>query len=107
MSKNAANKSKLAEERKRDKQERDEHLEDMKTLMKTPVGRRILHKFLKECRTFQSVWQPSAAIHRDAGKQELGHKILTDMVEADRKLAAAMVAEAYEIELEGDNNERT
>jgi hypothetical protein len=100
--KNASNPKQIANATKNARQQRIIHLQDMKDVMASVQGKKILHWILAECRVHQSVWQPSAAIHRDAGKQEIGHLIMRDMVEADRTLAAAMVAEAYYREIEGE-----
>lgn len=99
---NAADPKRVKEAKKKLNSKQQEHLNNMRTLMNSKPGRDILHWLLAECKVHKSVWQPNAAIHRDAGRQEIGHMIMSHMVKADQKMAAQMVAEAYNKEIEGE-----
>lgn len=75
---------------------RDQELDDIRSIIATESGRRFLARLLAHCKVSRSVWQPSAAIHRDAGIQEVGHFVLGEVVAADRRAAADFLTEAYE-----------
>lgn len=75
---------------------------DMRTLLAMPEYRRFVAWLFAECRISASVWSPSAAIHRDAGRQELGHAVARKIVEVDKKALSELLTDAYERELQGE-----
>lgn len=77
---------------------------DMYELLNMPSGafKRFVANMLAETRVSQSVWSQSAAIHRDAGRQEIGHLICRKVVEVDEKALAELLTDAYKKELEGE-----
>lgn len=75
---------------------------DMRTLLAMPEFRRFVAEMFAECRISSSVWSPSAAIHRDAGRQELGHYIARKIVQVDEKALAELLTDAYKKELQNE-----
>lgn len=93
--KRAEDKLKLAREQRRN---------DWNELISLPsgAGMRIVEYLCAECGVARSPWSQSAAIHRDAGHQEIGHLIMRRVVEANPQKAAEMLIGAYKRELEGE-----
>jgi hypothetical protein len=102
---NASNEEQLKEAKRKESADRMQAIADMRKVVSSPEGKRVLEKIIAFCKPTQSIWNPSAAIHRDAGRQEVGHLILSMIVEADRAACATMLTEAYERALEGDSND--
>jgi len=63
-------------------------------VMKAPAGRRVMWDLLCKARVFESIWNPSAAIHYNAGRQDFGHELMADLLEADETLYELMEREA-------------
>lgn len=66
----------------------------LKATMATPEGRAALMDILEDCKVFESIWHPSAAIHYNAGVQDVGHQLLARIVDADEGLYELMEREA-------------
>lgn len=79
---NAADPSQVREGRKQERLRRQNELADLKAVLETPAGMRVLLRVLNKCRTFESIWHPSALIHFNAGQQDIGHFLLQEIVEA-------------------------
>lgn len=85
--KSAGNKVNLKEkERKRDLQE----------VLSTVEGRRFLWGQLKKCKVYESIWEGSAKIHYNAGKQDLGHELMAEILEASPEAYLQMQKESME-----------
>jgi len=69
---------------------RDQELND---ICSTPQGRRFMWRLLGHCRTFESIWKNSAEIHYNAGQQDLGHFLMSEIVEADQEIYFQMMRE--------------
>lgn len=74
---------------------RDCELDDLKSVLSKPEGRRVLWRIMSECSTFGSIWHPSAAIHYNSGKQDLGHWLMGEITEAGEDLLFKMMKENY------------
>jgi hypothetical protein len=84
---------------KADKAETDlalQHALDLAALLESPAGRRVLWRILTECQTFKSIWDPSSKIHYNAGKQDIGHKLMTWIMEAKPSAFTTMMEEHNE-----------
>jgi len=66
--------------------ERELELSDIRAVLKTAEGRRVLWRLLDMAAPFRSIWEQSARIHYNAGKQDFGHFIMSEMEEADLQL---------------------
>jgi hypothetical protein len=51
----------------------------LKSVMNTADGRLVMWELLRTCGIFSSVWEASAKIHYNAGRQDVGHEILSDL----------------------------
>ena len=85
---------------------RDQELDDIRAVVSTVAGRRFVSRLLRRCGVSQSVWEPSAAIHRNAGIQEVGHFILGEVVAADPASGATLLIEAYQSEIQKPKGDR-
>lgn len=75
----------------------NEH-EDMRAVLATPQGRRMLWRLLEHCKVFESIWHPSALIHHNSGRQDVGHYIMAKIAEADEARLFQMMQEAKSAE---------
>jgi len=78
------------------KQERREleFLNSVRATMATIEGRAVMWGLLERAGVFRSVWDPSARIHYNAGRQDFGHELLSLLLEADEQLYLLMEQEA-------------
>jgi hypothetical protein len=63
-------------------------------VMKTQPGRLVMWELLSTCGVFRSVWEASAKIHYNAGRQDVGHELQADLHEVDTDLYLLMEKEA-------------
>lgn len=88
-----SNEAKLKEAKERDKDRRRQELNDLRTVLSSVSGRRLFWRLMEQCKTFETVWEPSARIHYNAGKQDIGHFVMSEIVEADENLLFKMMKE--------------
>lgn len=79
---NAADKSQVKEKEIAERDLRKKELADVAEIASTPAGERFLRRLLAKAKTFESIWEPSAKIHYNAGQQDFGHFIMGEIVEA-------------------------
>lgn len=70
-----------------------EELEDLRQVLETGYGRRVLWGLLEWCGVFESSWAPSAAIHYNEGRRAVGLKIMADITQADSEALLDMMRE--------------
>lgn len=108
---NAADESQVEEAQKLAKEIRRTELNDIRQVLSTVSGRRLLWRLMGNCRTFSSVWEnkDSAKIHYNSGQQDIGHFIMAEIVEADENLLFKMMREAKKEqgEMNDDRNNRS
>lgn len=77
-----------------EKKRREQLLADLRAVLKTGEGRRVLWAILGNCRTFESVYDENALrmAHR-AGRQDLGHELMADIDAAQPDAFVAMMKE--------------
>lgn len=97
--KNAADEEQVKQARSREKRIRERELSDIRYLLQSPQGRRFLWKLMGRCKTFESIWEPSAKIHFNAGQQDLGHFIMAEIIEADENSLLQMMKESKQGEM--------
>lgn len=85
--KHAARKARMAEERL---------LDATRAVMDTVSGRIFVRGLLEKAGVYRSIWDPSAKIHYNAGRQDYGHELMALIVEADDLLFGQMEHEARE-----------
>lgn len=63
-------------------------------VMATPEGRRVFWGLLETCGVHRSVWEASAKIHYNAGRQDVGHEIESDLIGTSEEQFEQMRKEA-------------
>jgi hypothetical protein len=77
-------------ERARLKRERHE----LRMVLKTDIGRRVLFRFLRHCGVFNTVLGPDAQITAfNAGRQDVGHWLMAVIEKADDAALYTMMSE--------------
>ena len=94
--KNAASEAQVRsaghKERLREKSEK----KDLQEVLSTVEGRRFLWGQLKKCKVYESIWESSAKIHYNAGKQDLGHELMAAILDASPEAYLQMQKESME-----------
>lgn len=113
---NAANPAQTKAAGKVERRQRDLELGDLAMVLATPEGRRTLWRVLIQCRVHETVYpvnllegeNPTLRLAYNSGRQDLGHFLEAEIVEADeeglfrmmREAKARAQAEADELESE-------
>lgn len=99
---NAADEKQAQEAKGKLKRKRMAELNDVRDVLAIPAGRRVLLRLIAEFRVSQSVMDPNPGIQSwNSGRQDAAQFILGEIVVADFKVGAEMLAQAYEMELGG------
>lgn len=98
---NAADGRQVEEARRKEKDKRKGEIEDLKVVLASKQGRRVLWRVLKHCKVFESIWDASSRIHHNAGRQDTGHFIMAEICSADEESLFTMMREAKEAD-DGD-----
>lgn len=93
MAKNISDPSQVAESDQVAKSIRQKELNDLCFVLSEPAGRRFMYRLMAHCKTFNSVWHPSALIHHNSGKQDVGHFVLSEILEAREEAYIEMLKE--------------
>jgi hypothetical protein len=91
--KNAASEKQVKKAEKVEVSKRDQQLNDLRSVLNTPSGRRVIWRFLEKCRVFNTIWEASAKIHYNSGQQDIGHYIMSEIVDADERFLLEMMKE--------------
>lgn len=103
---NASNPREVARGKRLEERRRERELGDLRAVLTTEEGRRVIWRLLEHCAVFQSIWHPSALIHHNAGRQDVGHFLMAEVQEADELAYFEMAREARANRLrEEDENE--
>lgn len=97
--KNAADPAQVADGKKKESLSRRDELDDIRFILSTKNGRRVLWRLLTHCNVFGSVWHPSALIHHNSGRQDVGHFIMAEITEASPDAFLTMMKENKEGEM--------
>lgn len=97
--KNATNEKQIRKAKKGEEHHRDQELEDLRKLINAPEGRRVLWRIMSKCKTFQTIWHNSALIHYNAGQQDIGHWLMSEITETGEESLFVMMKENYKGEL--------
>jgi len=96
MVKNAADTEQVQEASRKERFRREDELADIAEILSTPSGRRFYRRLLGHCKTFESIWHPSALIHHNAGRQDVGHFLLAEATEANPQAFVLMMSSQTE-----------
>ena len=91
---NAADKKQVKEGGRKERDKRKDELADLKAVLDTDPGRRVMWRLMEQCKVFGSIWESSAKIHYNAGQQDLGHYLMGEVVAADEDALFKMMQEA-------------
>lgn len=89
-----SNKAEVKRAEKAEKDRRKQELNDLRTTLSNASGRRLLWRLMGYCKTFESVFSvDSLVMARNAGQQDLGHFIMSEIVSADENLLLKLMKE--------------
>lgn len=100
--KNAADEGQVKEAEQKARFHKDQEANDMRAVLDVPAGRRVLWRLLQHCRAMESIWEPSAKIHYNAGRQDVGHYLLSEIVSANEDAFLLMQKEARDRKEKGN-----
>lgn len=92
---NAANPKKVKEAKRKEKSEKDKALNDLKTILEMPEGRRTISRWLAKFKIGQLEWKAGAEINRNVAQYECANFILGQVIRANPEAGALMLTEAY------------
>lgn len=84
----------LTEEEKKAHRKRKEELTDIRTVLASSSGRNFLWRLLDKCGVFESTFtNDSLKMSYLSGQQDIGHFIMSEIVETDDRLLFKMMKE--------------
>lgn len=86
---------------KRAKHKEKVHRARMRKVLAERDGRYLLWWILEQCGVYRSIWESSARIHYNAGQQDVGHRLMAEIIKTDRNAYLIMQSEAMEDEDNG------
>ncbi len=102
---NIGDESQVKSQVKKQKFRRDNELADLRAILSTGPGQRVIWRFLEQAGVFNSIWTASAQIHYNAGKQDFGHFILAEIIEADESALFRMMSEGMKKKSQEESND--
>jgi hypothetical protein len=92
---NAASEKQVKKMASREERARYQREDDIKAVCSSVNGRRFLWHLMEKCSVFKSVHHPSGSqVYYNAGQQDIGHFVMSEILEADPKLFLQMQQEA-------------
>lgn len=96
---NAADREQVKAAKESEKFMDDERLNDWRSVLATPEGRRVLWRVLAQCNTSKSIFAlDHGTISYRSGWQDAGHYVMAEINEADPRAFLVMIQEANRIE---------
>ncbi len=97
---NAADRKQVGIAAKREAQDRENELADLRSVLATVEGRRFVWRMLEHCRVFGSVFDLDATrIAFNAGRQDVGHYLMSEVTTADEQRLLEMMQESQAREM--------
>lgn len=91
---NAADEKQVSQSMTKEQRERELELADLRHILGSPQGRRVIWRILKHCRVFSSVFNHSGSMtYYNAGMQDVGHFIQAEVIEAKKEAYFEMMRE--------------
>lgn len=90
---NAADPRQVSEAKHRERRKLERDGEDLAKVLTAIEGRRTMWRLLEHCGVFETVWENSARIHYNAGRQDVGHYIMQEIIKAEPEAFAKMMNE--------------
>ncbi len=92
---NAGDEEQVAQAKGKERRVRQNQLNDVRTVLETEAGRRFVWRLLEECKAFASVKaNDDSTTNYNAGKQDIGHYVMTELLEARPNALIEMMTEA-------------
>lgn len=92
---NAADPKQVGIAAKREKDDRENELVDVRAVLGTVEGRRFLWRMMAHCRVFGSVFDPQPTLTAfNAGRQDVGHFLMAEITAADEQRLLEMMNES-------------
>lgn len=98
MVKNAADEQQVKKAGRKENLKRKQELEDMKALLDTPLGRRVVWRYLSICGVYQSSFTGNSTTFFNEGRREVGLRLMADIMESNPDSYAKMVKESRQEE---------
>ncbi len=80
--KNASSRSQTQSAAKIEQARQEQWDKDLRAMLGTAEGRRVLWGILGHCQILASIYHPSSQIYHNAGRQDVGHFILGEILSA-------------------------
>jgi hypothetical protein len=102
---NAADSRQVEKARKDEKRDAQQLLLDTREVLniQSGAGQRVIWHLIEQCKVFESVWHPSALIHYQAGQQDVGHLLLSLVMDAHPAALLKMMQERLNKRKEKDD----
>lgn len=81
--KNAADRKQVEEAKKKERNERNQEIEDIRFVLSDARGRRFFWRYLGECGVFKTSMTGNSQTFFNEGMRNIGLKLLADLNEAD------------------------
>lgn len=91
--KNAADPKQVKSGKKKAKLRREQELFDLKALLETPQGRRVMWRLLAKAGMFNSIYESSSRIYYNAGRQDYGFWLWSELEKAHKGYLVKMIQE--------------
>lgn len=91
---NAADPEQVRHAARKERRREEQTANDLRAVMGSPAGRRFMWELLSRAGIYRSVWDNSARIHYNAGRQDFGHELVALITEHDPDGWLAMESEA-------------
>lgn len=95
LTRNAGNPRDVAKAKAVEEQRRVLELDDMKRLLTTDVGRRVMWRILKHCRVYETITVQSSVIYTLSGMRDVGLFVMAEIAAADELALLRMMQENY------------
>lgn len=93
----------VEEAERKEKDLRKQQLNDIRTVLSNASGRRLIWRLLSHCKTFASVFSvDNSHMAYQSGQQDLGHYIMSEIIEADENLLLKIMKENQKKELSNE-----
>jgi hypothetical protein len=91
---NAADRDQVTRAARKDRSSQALALDAVREMLRQPAGRFVMWELIERAGVFRSIWDNSARIHYNAGRQDFGHEIIALLIQADEDLYLLMETEA-------------
>lgn len=91
---NAADPRQVSEAKNRERRKLERDAQDLVKVLSQIEGRRLMWRLLDHCGVFTTIWDNSARIHYNAGRQDVGHFVMQEIIKAEPDAFQMMMNES-------------